>query len=279
MAYIDDRIAELEQRIAEKKAYQRMHPSHKYASTWDYVAEGDRSGFDRMDAEEAAYRNMLAQQAQQLNMLKAQQDFTSRENELNRQNAIKLASMNKDSQAAYDKQRLINSKELELDLLKAKREEVARVGGNTKEYDLKINSIYKQFPELGTAVEVETPWDPTKSQSYLLASYSDYDDSYSQDELNKAIADFGAYATTDEGAKRLAELNKALKMRIKLDQSAADIEASLKKYEREGVIDQILYDVGYEEDGPRGNRFIQRNGKGAKRYHKPKGKGGIPSPK
>ena len=62
MAYIDDRIAELEQRIAEKKAYQRMYPSHKYASTWDYVAEGDRSGFDKIDAEEAAYRNMLAQQ-------------------------------------------------------------------------------------------------------------------------------------------------------------------------------------------------------------------------
>ena len=92
MAYIDDRIAELEQRIAEKKAYQRMHPSYKYASTWDYVAEGDRSGFDRMDAEEAAYRNMLAQQAQQLNMLKAQQDFTARENELNRKNAQEIAS-------------------------------------------------------------------------------------------------------------------------------------------------------------------------------------------
>lgn len=268
MASIDERIAELEQRIAEKKAYERLYRPSRNIAAWDYVAEGDRSGYDKIDASEAAYHNMLAQQA-----------FTAKENELNRQNALTLANLNKDSQAAYDKQRLMNSKELELDLLKAKREEVARVGGNTKEYDLKINSIYKQFPVLGTAVEVESKWDPTKSQSYLLASYSDYDDSYSQDELNKAIADFGAYATTDEGAKRLAELNKALKKRIKLDQSAAQIEEALKKYESTGVIDQILYDVGYEEDGPRGNRFIQRNGKGAKRYHKPKGKGGIPSPK
>lgn len=91
MAYIDDRIAELEQRIAEKKAYQRMHSPHKYASTWDYVAEGDRSGFDRIDAEEAAYRNMLAQQAQQNAILKAQQEFNARENELNRKNALRLA--------------------------------------------------------------------------------------------------------------------------------------------------------------------------------------------
>lgn len=261
---IKARIAELEQRKAERNAMR----GYRDLSYLDYIAQGDRSGFDRIEADEVAYRNMLAQQK-----------FTSEQNELNRQNALTLAGMSKDSQAAYDKQRLMNSKELELDLLKAKREEVARVGGNTKEYDLKINSIYKQFPELGTAVEVESNWDPTKSQSYLLASYSDYDDSYSQDELNKAIADFGAYATTDEGAKRLAELNKALKKRIKLDASAAQIDAALKKYESAGVIDQILYDVGYEEDGPRGNRFIQRNGKGEKRYHKPKGKGGIPSPK
>lgn len=261
---IKARIAELEQRKAERNAMR----GYRDLSYLDYIAQGDRSGFDRIEADEVAYRNMIAQQK-----------FQAEENELNRKNALTLAGMNKDSQAAYDKQRLMNSKELELDLLKAKREEVARVGGNTKEYDLKINSIYKQFPELGTAVEVETPWDPTKSQSYLLASYSDYDDSYSQDELNKAIADFGAYTTTDEGAKRLAELNKALKKRIKLDASAAQIDAALKKYESTGMIDQILYDVGYEEDGPRGNRFIQRNGKGAKRYYKPKGKGGIPSPK
>jgi hypothetical protein len=265
---IKARIAELEQRKAERNAMR----GYRDLSYLDYIAQGDRSGFDKIDAEEAAYRNMLKQQ-----------EFNARENELNRQNALTLASMNKDSQSAYDKQRLMNSKELELDLLKAKREEVARVGGNTKEYDLKINSIYKQFPELGTAVEVETPWDPTKSQSYLLASYSDYDDSYSQDELNKAITDFGAYATTDEGAKRLAELNKALKKRIKLDQNAAQIQADLNAYIAKGTVTPLLYEVGYEEGGPSGARYIQRNGKGAKLYRKYSGnkgnKGGLPSPK
>ena len=267
---IKARIAELEQRKAERNALR----GYRDLSYLDYISQGDRSGFDKIEADEVAYRNMLAQQA-----------FTAKENELNRQNALTLASMNKDSQAAYDKQRLINNKELELDLLKAKREEVARVGGNTKEYDLKINSIYKQFPELGTAVEVETPWDPTKSQSYLLASYSDYDDSYSQDELNKAIADFGAYATTDEGAKRLAELNKALKKRIKLDQSAAQIKADLDAYIANGTVTPLLYELGYEEGGPSGARYLQRNGKGAKSYRKYSGgkgkgnKGGIASPK
>lgn len=265
---IKARIAELEQRKAERNALR----GYRDLAYLDYMVKGDRSGFDKIEADEVAYRNMLAQQA-----------FTAKENELNRKNALALASMNKDSQAAYDKQRLMNSKELELELLKAKREEVARVGGNTKEYDLKINSIYKQFPELGTAVEVETQWDPTKSQSYLLASYSDYDDSYSQDELNKAIADFGAYSTTDEGAKRLAELNKALKKRIKLDQSAAQINADLDAYIANGTVTPLLYELGYEEGGPSGARYLQRNGKGAKSYRKYSGskgnKGGIASPK
>lgn len=109
MAYIDDRIAELEQHIAEKRAYQRLYPSHKYASTWDYVAEGDRSGFDKMDAEEAAYRNMLAQQAQQLNVLKAQQEFNARENELNRQNALAIAGQNKATNDRYNEIKLKQS--------------------------------------------------------------------------------------------------------------------------------------------------------------------------
>ena len=99
MAYIDDRIAELEQRIAEKKAYQRMRPSHKYASTWDYVAEGDRSGFDRIEADEVAYRNMLAQQ-------KFNEQQRALDRELSRELADKANSTNRSNddltQKEYD---------------------------------------------------------------------------------------------------------------------------------------------------------------------------------
>ena len=254
---IKARIAELEQRKAERNAMR----GYRDLSYLDYIAQGDRSGFDKIEADEVAYRNMLKQQ-----------EFNARENELNRQNALTLASMNKDSQSAYDKQRLMNSKELELDLLKAKREEVARVGGNTKEYDLKINSIYKQFPQLGTAVEVESVWDPTQSQSYLLNTYSDYDDSYSQDELNDAITQLSKYATTDEGAKRLAQLNKALKKRQKYDSNVAQIKADLDKYAQTGELSDLLVDLGWSVSGSVNNRYAQRNGKGNKTFFKGKGK-------
>lgn len=88
MPSIDERIAELEQRIAEKRAYQRLYPSHKYASIWDYVAEGDRSGFDKMDASEAAYLNMLSQQ-------KFQEQQRELDREISRELADKANSTNR----------------------------------------------------------------------------------------------------------------------------------------------------------------------------------------
>lgn len=278
---IDARIAQLKEQIALKEAaqkqikesYQNPYSKYHYGYIFDAVA-GDRSGLDKEAAEEAAYQKMLMEQAQ-ADKIRAEQAYnTAYENELNRVNAREIASVGKEAQAAYDRKRTLDNKELELDLLKAKREEVARVGGNTKEYDLKINSIYKQFPELGTATVVEeTPWDPTKSQSYLLAAYGDYDDSYTQDELNEAIGQLQKYATTDEGAKRLAQLNKSLKKRQKYDTNAAQIKADLDAYARTGVLSDLLVDLGWSVEGSVNNRYAQRNGKGNKTYFKGKGKG------
>ena len=266
---IEARIQQLKAQIAEKEAYQKKlqesysnpYKKHSYANTWDYVVEGNRTGYDKEDAEAAAYQKLLMEQAQADKLQKEQM-----------LNAQELARQNKDSQAAYDKQRLMNNKELELDLLKAKRDEVARVGGNTKEYDIKINSIYKQFPELGTETIVEeTPWDPTQSQSYLLAKYSDYDDNYTQDELNDAIGDLTKYATTDEGAKRLAQLNKSLKKRQKYDTNAAQIKKDLETYARTGELSDLLVELGWAVEGSVNNRYAQRNGKGNKTFFKGKG--------
>lgn len=139
MAYIDDRIAELEQRIAEKKAYQRMHSPHKYASTWDYVAEGDRSGYDRMDASEAAYRNMLAQQAQQNAILKAQQAFNARENELNRKNALEISRQNKAEQEQYKLDEYRRGRNKAASIMSSYKEALNKDPNNTqlnKEYNL-----------------------------------------------------------------------------------------------------------------------------------------------
>ena len=55
---IKARIAELEQRKAEREALR----GYRDLSYLDYISKGDRSGFDKVEADEIAYRNMLAQQ-------------------------------------------------------------------------------------------------------------------------------------------------------------------------------------------------------------------------
>ena len=111
---IDSRIAELKQRIAEKKAYNRLYRPNRNIATWDYVAEGDRSGYDKISSEEAAYHNMLRQQEQQDKMLQAQQDFAAEQNRLNRENAEKIAGLNKAEQEIYKNNEIANRYQLAL---------------------------------------------------------------------------------------------------------------------------------------------------------------------
>ena len=73
---IKARIAELEQRKAERNAMR----GYRDLSYLDYMTQGDRSGFDKIEADEVAYRNMLAQQK-----------FQEQQNALNRENALNLA--------------------------------------------------------------------------------------------------------------------------------------------------------------------------------------------
>ena len=73
---IKARIAELEQRKAERNALR----GYRDLAYLDYMTKGDRSGFDRIDADEVAYRNMIAQQK-----------FQEQQNALNRENALNLA--------------------------------------------------------------------------------------------------------------------------------------------------------------------------------------------
>ena len=139
MASIDERIAELEQRIAEKKAYQRMYRPNRNMAAWDYVAEGDRSGYDKIDASEAAYHNMLEQQR-----------FNAKENELSRQNALKLAAMSNAGKPTVNSvtQKEFDFAQIEYDAAKEKldKDDPDSVA-NFKRAANKVNYWGKQLPE------------------------------------------------------------------------------------------------------------------------------------
>ena len=97
---IEARIEQLKAQIAEKEAYQKKlqesysnpYKKHSYANMWDYVVEGNRAGYDKEDAEAAAYQKLLMEQAQ-ADKIRAEQAYnTAYENELNRVNARDIAS-------------------------------------------------------------------------------------------------------------------------------------------------------------------------------------------
>ena len=263
MAYIDDRIAELEQRIAEKKAYQRMHSPHKYASTWDYVAEGDRSGYDRMDAEEAAYRNMLAQQAQQNAILKAQQEFNAKENELNRKNALAISQQNKSQQNEYN---LSKARET-LGNLAITRDTLAGQGKDTRMVDNQIKSLVERYPEL--QMPSADNYDPTKSVDYKLAKYTPINSkSTNSEEIAEAMEEIKKF-NTPEAAKRLAELELEYDKRIKYEQSEAYVNELIKAFDvNTGDLDPALANRGYQSLHAVGGKFklVGPNGKVVKSY-------------
>lgn len=266
MAYIDDRIAELEQRIAEKRAYQRMYPSHKYASTWDYVAEGDRSGFDRMDASEAAYRNMLEQQSQQLNMLKAQQDFTTRENELNRNNAIKLATMNRtDSNLSK-----LDAIEKELNNLVITKQTLYDQGKDSREVTARIEQIYKRYPEIQRPQLQE--YDPETDVNYVLANSAEmnYVDNAGENELEDMLAKVKNYRTP-EAAKERVRLEREIVKRNKAAQFKEQLAKDIANYWNTGIMSDLMLELGIEEAGVAGNRYLLQ---GKKIHRRPNKKGG-----
>lgn len=263
MAYIDDRIAELEQRIAEKKAYQRMYPSHKYASTWDYVAEGDRSGFDRMDASEAAYRNMIAQQAQQLNMLKAQQDFTSKENELNRQNAIKSAYMNRIN--AYESK--LDAIEKELNSLVITKQTLDAQGKDSREVTARIEQIYNKYPSIQRPELPE--YDPETDVNYVLAKSGEmnYADNAGENELEDMLAIVKKYRTP-EAAKERFRLEREIIKRNKASQFKAQLDKEIDDYWKTGIMGDLMLQLGIEEAGVAGNRHLLQGNKIIRRPNK-----------
>ena len=128
---IEARIEQLKAQIAEKEAYQKKlqesysnpYKKHSYANMWDYVVEGNRAGYDKEDAEAAAYQKLLMEQAQ-ADKIRAEQAYnTAYENEANRVNARDIASKNVNTQQA-DKDSLIQKEydfaQIELDAAKDK---------------------------------------------------------------------------------------------------------------------------------------------------------------
>lgn len=147
---INERIAQLKAQIADKEAYQKKladeysnpYRNHKYANIWDYVVEGNRTGYDREDAEAAAYQKMMMEQAQ-ADKIRAEQAYnTAYENELNRKNALKLSEQNKVNEIEAKKDEYVRGRNKAASLLNYAQQALAKDPNNIQLQ--KEAQIYKE---------------------------------------------------------------------------------------------------------------------------------------
>lgn len=128
---IKARIAELEQRKAERNAMR----GYRDVSYLDYIAGGDRSGFDRLANEENAYKNMLLQQKFNDQQRLANQKFQEQQRELDRALSLALAEKNKEtSDAARMDENVRNRQKAQMTLDAAKETlAIAKSKGNEED--------------------------------------------------------------------------------------------------------------------------------------------------
>ena len=268
---INARIAQLEQNIAEKKAYQRMYRPGKATATWDYVAEGDRSGLDNIQNEETAYHNMLRQQEQQNKLLKAQQDFTAEQNRLNRDNSRALAAMSA-SNAGMSKLEAI---EKELNNLVITKETLDAQGKDSRQVTARIEQIYKNYPEIQRP-EIED-YNPETDVNYVLAKSGEMDYINNPNELEEMLDTVKQYRTP-EAAKERVRLEREIKRRDKAAELQDQIKADIANYWLTGNLSDLLVELGYEEGGVAGNRHLILGKKVIRNSKKGGGKPGKPVP-
>lgn len=108
IAAIKARIAELEQRKAERNAMR----GYRDVSYLDYMVNNDRSGFDRIDASEQAYRNMIEQQKFHDDQRQATQLFNEQQREIDRELSRELAEKQREEQTKYTQNDIMNKYEL-----------------------------------------------------------------------------------------------------------------------------------------------------------------------
>lgn len=129
---IKARIAELEQRKAERNAMR----GYRDVSYLDYIAGGDRSGFDRLANEENAYKNMLLQQKFNEQQRLASQKFNEQQKDLDRALSLALAEKNKQASDAARMDENVRNRQKAQMALDAAKETLAIANSKGNEEDI-----------------------------------------------------------------------------------------------------------------------------------------------
>lgn len=265
---IQARIQQLKAQIAEKEAYQKKlqesysnpYKKHSYANTWDYVVEGNRAGYDKEDAEAAAYQKLLMEQAQ-ADKIRAEQAYnTAYENKLNRENALNIASQNKAEQEEAKKDEYIRGRNKAAAVLSYANQALSQ-DRNNKDLQKEVKLAKEDFDfydrKLGgqgydnIAVQTEQSSEGLNNNQVndIVKAIVDKNE-YTDDDRNKLRA-FREYVTDKVLKERInTELSKKGATKEDKDRDKASKEAFAKNWKPGQPFDNKIYKQKFKNGKP-----------------------------
>lgn len=220
LAYLNKEIDKVKNQLAQRQSDYESVPMPKTQVGWaSYIANNDSSLLNKyQDAERAWYNKMKDQE-----------------------HAKELANAQRQEQRAIN----LNEARDTLAKLQIMKDNAVQQGHDTRDIDVQIASVYRDYPELASKEDITNEYDPRNSVEYVLADIEDIDDNNTQEEIQEAIKKVSKYKTP-ESIKALNKLDKALIKRQKKEESQEKYNNEVNAWTNGGDISNYLSNLGME---------------------------------
>lgn len=221
LAYLNKEIDKVKKQLEERQGKYESVPTPKTQVGWaSYIVNNDRGMLDKYQDAERAWYNKLKDQA----------------------HAKELAKSQRQEQREYN----LNNARDTLAKLQIMKDNARQQGHDTRDIDVQIASIYRDYPELSIKEEeVTKEYDPRKSVEYVLADVEDINENNTIEEIKEAIDKVSKYKTP-ESIKVLNKLDKSLAKRIKKEESQDTYNNEINSWINGGDTTKYLYNLGLE---------------------------------
>lgn len=220
LAKLEADIAKVKKMIAERQTRFEEVPQPKTRVGWaSYIANNDRGMLDKYQDAERQWYGKLKDQA----------------------HAKALADAQRKEQRAIN----LNTARDTLAKLQVMKDNASQQGHDTRDIDVQIASVYRDYPELNNRNVLSESYDPRKSVEYVLADVEDIDDNNTQEEIKAAIDRVGKF-NTPNSIKTLNKLDKTLVKRIKKEESKEKYDSEVNNWTNGGDTSAYLYNLGLE---------------------------------
>lgn len=222
LALLNAQIDKIKSQIAERDAHKQeaMNVQPKTRVGWaSYIIDNDRGLLDKYADAERAWQTAR------------QQSMYSKE----------LANAQMKEQREYN----VNTARDTLAKLQIMKDNAVQQGHDTRDIDVQIASIYRDYPELSVKEHKAAKYDPRDSVEYVLADIEDIDDNNTQEEIKAAIDRINKY-NTPNSIRALNKLDKTLAKRIKKEESQEKYNTEVQAWIKGGATTKYLYNLGME---------------------------------